>query len=125
MDVTNAISAAVPVLRTETNRAAPAPTPTSIPTPVPTPGVGVAAGPSPTLASQQAVDQAAAALLRAELQQADTRLQLEVDQGAGRVIGRIVNAQTGKVVNQIPSEAMVRYFAKMRQYLGTLFDKKA
>ena len=125
MDVTNATSAAVSVLRTETSRAAPAQTPTSIPTPVPTPLTGVAAGQSATLAGQQAVDQAAAAFLRAELQQADTRLQLQVDEGAGRVIGRIVNAQTGKVVNQIPSEAMVRYFAKMRQYLGTLFDKKA
>jgi uncharacterized FlaG/YvyC family protein len=77
------------------------------------------------LASQNVAEQAAAALLRADLQQLNLHLQLEVDQSAGRVIGRIVNAQTGKVVNQIPSEAMVRYLARMREYLGTLFDKKA
>ncbi len=54
-----------------------------------------------------------------------TRLQLYVDEGSGRVIGRFVNAETGEVVRQVPPEEVVRLLARAREMIGALLDKTA
>ncbi len=52
------------------------------------------------------------------------RLVTDIDQAADRVVGVFVDEKTGEVVDQVPSEAMLRLLAKTRAMLGSLFDEK-
>ncbi len=52
------------------------------------------------------------------------RVVTDVDQTTGRVVGVFIDKKTGEVVDQIPSEAMLRLLAKTRAMLGSLFDEK-
>lgn len=106
----------------------------------------VIAGPRPAPAAGRA---AAAPLARADATQADgdtptvslqTRLsqamrdggtlldqhnlELDIDQSTGRTVGRIVSADTGEVLVQIPSKEMLALIARMREALGPLVDEQ-
>jgi len=54
-----------------------------------------------------------------------TRTELDVDKPTGRFVGRLVNADTGAVVAQIPSEAILRLLEKTREMIRQILDKKA
>ena len=53
------------------------------------------------------------------------RMELDVDRPTGVVIGRVVNWETGKVVQQVPSEEAVRILEKARRLIGAILDKTA
>ena len=54
----------------------------------------------------------------------DTHLQLAVDDSTGRVIGRIVDLESGEVVKQIPSDEMLQLIAKTKELFGQLVNEK-
>lgn len=54
----------------------------------------------------------------------DTHLQLAVDDSTGRVIGRIVDLDSGEVVKQIPSDEMLQLIAKTKELFGQLVNEK-
>ena len=51
------------------------------------------------------------------------RVVTDIDEAAGRVVGVFIDKKTGEVVDQVPSEAMLRLLAKTRAMLGSLFDE--
>jgi len=54
----------------------------------------------------------------------DTLVQLSVDDASGRVIGRVVDIQSGDVVHQIPSDEMLQLIAKTKEFFGSLVNEK-
>ena len=54
----------------------------------------------------------------------DTLVQLSVDEGSGRVIGRVIDIKSGDVVAQIPSDEMLQLIAKTKEYFGDLVNEK-
>ena len=54
----------------------------------------------------------------------DTHLQLAVDDSTDRVIGRIVDLESGEVVKQIPSDEMLQLIAKTKELFGQLVNEK-
>jgi flagellar protein FlaG len=52
-------------------------------------------------------------------------VELDIDRGSGRVVGRFIDNQTGDIVRQVPTEEMLRLLAKTRELIGTLFDEMA
>jgi uncharacterized FlaG/YvyC family protein len=55
----------------------------------------------------------------------DNRTELDVDRPTGLVVGRLVDWETGKVVEQVPSEEAVRILEKARRMIGAILDKTA
>lgn len=55
----------------------------------------------------------------------DSRMELDVDRPTGLVIGRLVDGETGKVVDQVPSEEAVRILERARRMIGAILDKRA
>lgn len=53
----------------------------------------------------------------------NTQLQLAVDDSTGRVIGRIVDIDSGKIISQVPSEDMLRLIAKTKELFGPLVNE--
>lgn len=45
----------------------------------------------------------------------NTRASLSVDESTGRIIGRIINRDTGEVVRQTPSEEMLQIYRAARK----------
>lgn len=60
----------------------------------------------------------AVALLNVNVQAWSTHLKFEIDEEAGRVIVQVIDAQTGDVVRQLPSEEAI----EMSRSLGRLQD---
>jgi uncharacterized FlaG/YvyC family protein len=56
---------------------------------------------------------------------AHTHAELAFDETLNRVVGRIVNEETGETIHEIPSEQLKALFAKMREQLGSLVDGTA
>lgn len=54
----------------------------------------------------------------------NTQLELAIDNSTGRVIGRIVDTDSGKLVAQIPSEEMLRLIARTKELFGDLVNEK-
>ena len=54
----------------------------------------------------------------------DTLVQLSVDDASGRVIGRVIDIQSGDVVHQIPSDEMLQLIAKTKEFFGDLVNEK-
>jgi uncharacterized FlaG/YvyC family protein len=50
-------------------------------------------------------------------------LELDIDRTTGRTVGRIVSANTGEVLVQIPSKEMLALIARVREALGPLVDE--
>ncbi len=55
----------------------------------------------------------------------DARVELHVDKDSGLVVGRVFDRQTNKEIRQIPSEAIVRLAAALKEQLGPLVNIKA
>ena len=53
------------------------------------------------------------------------RMELDVDRPTGLVIGRLVDFETGKVVDQIPSREAVKLLERTRRIIGAILDKMA
>lgn len=53
------------------------------------------------------------------------RVELGIDQASGRVYGRIVDPDTGDVVDQLPPDNMLKLIARTREILGPIVDKQA
>mgnify|MGYP003626496966 CR=1 FL=1 len=56
--------------------------------------------------------------------QADTRVQLDVDSSTGRVIGKVVDKQSGEVMHQLPTPEMLQLIAKAKELFGDLVNEK-
>ncbi len=56
---------------------------------------------------------------------AHTHAELAFDEALNRVVGRIVNEQTGETVHEFPSEQLKALYLKMREDLGPLVDETA
>ncbi len=54
-----------------------------------------------------------------------THTELEFDETLNRVVGRIVNEQTGETIQEIPPEQLKALYRKMREQLGSLVDGTA
>ncbi len=77
----------------------------------------------------QGASGAADALGAAEAVQAPqivhTHAELQYDEALNRVVGRIVNEQTGETIHEIPPEQLKALYLKMREHLGSLVDGTA
>ena len=54
-----------------------------------------------------------------------THAELEFDETLNRVVGRIVNEETGETIHEMPPEQLKALFTKMREQLGPLVDGTA
>ena len=54
-----------------------------------------------------------------------THAELAFDEDINRVVGRIVNEQTGETVHEFPPEQLKALYTKMREQLGPLVDGTA
>jgi flagellar protein FlaG len=55
----------------------------------------------------------------------DGKLQLAIDRDTGRVIGKIVDKQSGELLRQIPTEEILRLIAATEEELGPLYTTDA
>ena len=53
------------------------------------------------------------------------RMELSYSQDTGRVVARVLDKDSGKVLREIPSRELQRLFSQMRDFVGTVVDKKA
>lgn len=53
---------------------------------------------------------------------ANAKLQLDIDQVSGEVVGRIIDKTSGETIKQIPSEDMLRLISRTKELLGALYD---
>lgn len=51
------------------------------------------------------------------------KLQLDIDQTTGQVVGRIIDKETGATIKQIPSDEALRLIASHQRMLGAVVDK--
>ncbi len=56
---------------------------------------------------------------------AHTHAELAFDETINRVVGRIVNEETGETVHEFPPEQLKALYSKMREQLGPLVDETA
>tara|TARA_R110000787_G_scaffold193895_3_gene305413 strand:+ start:611 stop:931 length:321 start_codon:yes stop_codon:yes gene_type:complete len=56
---------------------------------------------------------------------AEGKLQLSLDRNTGRVVGRVVDEASGKIIRQRPSDEMLRFIAATEAELGPLYSVKA
>jgi len=91
------------------------------------PSVGTPTGKNSAPPAEVSVDTHSAArpYTPAPVQVPMTRMELDVDKASDRFVGRVVDTETGTVVVQIPSEAMLRLWEKTREMIGALLDKRA
>ena len=54
-----------------------------------------------------------------------THVELAFDQTINRVVGRIVNEQTGETIHEMPPEQLKALYTKMREQLGPLVNGTA
>jgi hypothetical protein len=52
------------------------------------------------------------------------QLQLDIDRTTGRVVGRIIDKESGATITQIPSEEALRMIAVSQRLLGAVIDRK-
>ena len=52
-------------------------------------------------------------------------LKLDIDRATGRVVGRIVDKKSGRLITQIPSEEALKLAAAMRRSFTPLYSTKA
>lgn len=56
---------------------------------------------------------------------AKTHAELAFDETINRVVGRVVNENTGQVIHEIPPAELRALYTKTREQLGPLVDEKA
>ena len=54
-----------------------------------------------------------------------THAEVRFDKTLNRLVGRIVNEQTGETIQELPPEQLKALYAKMREQLGPLVDETA
>jgi flagellar protein FlaG len=85
-----------------------------------------APAPAPNVPPQQSQDmRAVAQQIQTFLQSSRPELEFSVDQSSGKVVLRISDPETGKVVRQIPSEEMLALSKALDQLKGLLFSGQA
>lgn len=57
------------------------------------------------------------------LAQLNIQLDFEIDKTLGKVIVKVINKETGKVIRQIPPEEMLKIAKRMEEMSGILIDK--
>ncbi len=50
------------------------------------------------------------------------KLAFSVDDRIDRILVKVVNKDTNEIIREIPSQEFVDMVARMRQYIGTMFD---
>jgi flagellar protein FlaG len=53
-----------------------------------------------------------------------SRLSYSYDEAAGRYVMKLVEAESGEVIRQVPPEELLRVAAAINRYLGLLLDRK-
>lgn len=61
--------------------------------------------------------------VRARLRQ--VRLRYEIHEGTGRIMVKVLDADTEEVIKEIPLEDMLDTLAKIMKFVGVLLDRKA
>jgi len=57
------------------------------------------------------------------LAQLNIQLDFEIDKTLGKIIVKVINRETGKVIRQIPPEEMLKIAKRMEEMSGILIDK--
>jgi uncharacterized FlaG/YvyC family protein len=80
-------------------------------------GIGsqTAVVPEPVVDDQRTLIHAVKAVNAAELFGQDNELTVVLDRGTGRAVVRIVNRETGEVVDQIPAEYILRMAEELKR----------
>ncbi len=50
-------------------------------------------------------------------------LQIQVHQGTGSIMVKVISKENGKVIREVPPEELLNLAAKMEQMMGVLFNK--
>lgn len=58
-------------------------------------------------------------------EQFNTGLDLSIDQDSDKLVVKVVNKTTGKIIREIPSEEFLEFSERMHDFLGVLFDGTA
>ena len=51
-------------------------------------------------------------------------LQIQVHQGTGSIMVKVISKETGKVIREVPPEELLNLAARMEQMMGVLFNGK-
>ncbi len=100
-----------------------------------TPTIPTASAPAPAAKPPRAVERNLQGTSGASAQASDaaaegphivhTHAELSFDETINRVVGRIVNEQTGETIHEFPPEQLKALYTKMREALGSLVDGTA
>jgi uncharacterized FlaG/YvyC family protein len=84
--------------------------------------------PAPVLRETQQFDRKAEALKAVEeiIRATETRnvVEIQYDKEMNKVIIQVLDGQTGQTVKQIPSEDLVEFMKRFRQYLSVMTDRR-
>jgi flagellar protein FlaG len=89
------------------------------------PPVGEPASQSPGAAAQQQAVQKAAAEISKKLSESFSNFQVSVDSTLKRPVVRVVDANSGALVRQVPAEEAIRIARRLDQLSGVLLKGKA
>ncbi|MFN8533048.1 MAG: flagellar protein FlaG [Dehalococcoidia bacterium] len=56
---------------------------------------------------------------------APLRMAYSYDESADRYVMRLIDADSGKVIRQVPTQELLRVAAEINRYLGVMLDKKS
>ena len=59
------------------------------------------------------------------VQSIQRKLQINVHQGTGELIVKVISKEDGKVIREIPSEELLDLASKMEEMMGVLFNESA
>jgi len=52
------------------------------------------------------------------------RLKFAIDEESKRIVVKVIDTETNKIVREIPPEEVLRFVAKLHKFLGIFIDKK-
>ncbi len=52
------------------------------------------------------------------------RLKFTIDEESKRIVVKVIDTETNKIVREIPPEEVLRFVAKLHKFLGIFIDKK-
>ena len=55
----------------------------------------------------------------------DRSIKFKYDETSKEMVVRVIDTQTDRVIREIPSKEFLDFVAKMKEYIGMVFDKKA
>lgn len=59
-----------------------------------------------------------------ELNDANSRIELNFNQDTGRVIAKVTDRSNGEILREIPSKELQYLFSQIREYLGSVVDEE-